>query len=133
MTASGFRRIALGMGGALESAHMGHPDFRANGRVFATLGYPDEKWGMVALTPDQQQAQVAEHEALSQVKGAWGAQGGTLVRLDAIDEETLGIAMTLAWRNAMSKPPGRSRKAARPSPAAASRKPAAPTRPRRRS
>jgi hypothetical protein len=35
-----FRRIALSMTDAIESAHMGHPDFRANGRIFATLS-PD--------------------------------------------------------------------------------------------
>ena len=55
MTASGFRRIALGMKDASEGAHMGHPDFRVGGRIFATLGYPDAKWGMVALTPEQQE------------------------------------------------------------------------------
>jgi hypothetical protein len=32
-----FRRIALSLPGAAESWHMGHPDFRLNGRIFATL------------------------------------------------------------------------------------------------
>ena len=54
MTPDGFRRVALGLEGASESAHHGHPDFRVGGRIFATLGYPDRKWGMVNLTPDQQ-------------------------------------------------------------------------------
>src|SRR5688572_29037591 len=38
MTAAAFRRIALGMSGAVEGAHMGHPDFRTGvgGRIFAT-------------------------------------------------------------------------------------------------
>ena len=44
-----FRRIALGMDGAVEGAHMGHPDFRANGKIFATL-HPDLQTGMVKLT-----------------------------------------------------------------------------------
>lgn len=114
MTITGFRRIALGMDGAVESAHMGHPDFRVNGRVFATLGYPERKWGCVMLTPDHQQAEVGEHEALTPAKGAWGAQGATLVRLDEVDEETLGVVMTLAWQNAINKPPARKKKAARP-------------------
>jgi len=103
VTAKGFRRIALGMKGALESAHMGHPDFRVAGRIFATLGYPDAKWGMVALTPEQQETAVREHEALTPVKGTWGEQGATLVRLAAVDEETLGAALTLAWQNAVAK------------------------------
>jgi hypothetical protein len=114
MTANHFRRIALGMEGAIESAHMGHPDFRVNGRIFATLGYPDGQSGMVSLTPEQQQILVREHEALSPVKGAWGAQGATHVRLAAIDDETLGEAMTLAWQNAVAKGPTKKRTPKRP-------------------
>jgi hypothetical protein len=111
MTANGFRRIALGMEGASESAHMGHPDFRVNGRIFATLGYPDPKWGMVALTREQQRSSVRDHEALTPAKGAWGEQGATLVRLASIDEETLGAALTMAWQNAVNK--GRAKRLAR--------------------
>jgi hypothetical protein len=109
MTARGFRRIALGMTGAIESAHMGHPDFRVNGRIFATLGYPDSKWGMVALTPTQQQTSINECDAMVPAKGAWGLKGATMVRLAGIDEETLGVALTLAWQNAMAKPSSRTR------------------------
>jgi hypothetical protein len=132
MTITDFRRMALGMDGAVESAHMGHPDFRANGRVFASLGYPDRKWACVMLSPDHQRARVAEHEALTPVKGAWGAQGATQVRLDAVDEETLGVVMTLAWQHAMAKPPARQKKTARPRAASARTKSPAPARPRRR-
>ncbi len=53
MTAKQFRRLALGFPEATENEHMGHPDFRVRGRIFATLG-PDEDWGMVKLTPEQQ-------------------------------------------------------------------------------
>src|SRR5206468_9304921 len=56
MTPEGFRRLALRMPEASESAHMGHPDFRVRGKIFATLSYPDESWGMVKLTPEQQEA-----------------------------------------------------------------------------
>jgi hypothetical protein len=38
MTADDFREIALSMQDAEERSHMGHPDFRANGRIFSTLG-----------------------------------------------------------------------------------------------
>ena len=54
MTVNRFRRIAIGLDGAVESAHHGHPDFRVGGRVFATLGYPDRHFGCVMLTPEQQ-------------------------------------------------------------------------------
>jgi|SRR5688572_9079968 hypothetical protein len=106
MSADDFRRIALGMEGAVESAHHGHPDFRVVGRIFATLGYPNREWGMVNLTPEQQRAQVRDHpRAFVPVKGTWGEQGSTNVRLDAIDDDTLGEAMTLAWQNARAKGP----------------------------
>lgn len=108
MTVAGFRRIALGLKGAVEHAHHGHPDFRVGGRIFATLGYPDTKHGMVALTPEQQRTWVDGHpEAFAVAKGAWGEQGSTTVRLDAVDEEALGETLTLAWRNAVAKGPTR--------------------------
>ena len=115
MTAGDFRRIALGLEDAIEGAHMGHPDFRTNGRIFATLR-ADERHGMVALTPGQQQEVLRDHPAaFAPESGAWGRQGCTAVRLDAVDEDTLGEAMTLAWRNAAArKPPrGKPRRAAR--------------------
>ena len=54
MTADEFRELALSLRGATESAHMNHPDFRAHGRIFATLGYPDATRGMVKLAPHDQ-------------------------------------------------------------------------------
>lgn len=116
MSADDFRRIALGMKDAIEHAHMGHPDFRVANRVFATL-HADNLWGMVKLTPDQQQDFVRENpDAFAPESGAWGRQGCTRVRLDAIDEDTLGLAVTLAWRNAVEsrtarrQSPGRAKK-----------------------
>jgi hypothetical protein len=47
MGPEGFRKLALSVPGAEEHEHMDHPDFRADGHIFATLGYPDEKWAMV--------------------------------------------------------------------------------------
>jgi YjbR len=99
MTANRFRAIALGMSGAVESAHMGHPDFRVAGKIFATL-HPDMKYGMVKLTPDDQERFVRDHPAhFAPENGAWGRQGSTRVTLASVDEETLGEAMTLACQN----------------------------------
>jgi YjbR len=112
MTENDFRRIALGMKDAMESSHMDHPDFRVHNRIFATL-HPDLKWGMVKLTPEQQERFVADAgDAFVPEKGAWGLQGCTAVRLAVVDEEMLGEAMTLAWRDAREKGPTRRRKAA---------------------
>ena len=115
MRESDFRRIALGMEGAVESAHMGHPDFRVNNRIFATLHH-DREFGMVALTPDQQEQFMRAHpDAFAPESGAWGRAGSTRVRLASVREETLGEAVTLAWQNIVSKgaptPPTRKRSA----------------------
>src|SRR5229473_8576057 len=110
MNADDFRRIALAMEGAIESAHMGHPDFRANGRIFATLHH-DRQTGMVKLTPDQQQTFLRDHpRAFAPEAGAWGRAGSTRVRLASVDEDTLGEAMTLAWQNAARKSRRRTRR-----------------------
>lgn len=88
---------------ATEGAHMKHPDFRVGGRIFATL-HLDMKAGMVKLTPEQQHEFVTSHPGVFEPeKGAWGLQGYTAVRLSAVDEETLGEALTLAWRNCSEK------------------------------
>ena len=103
MTHDDFRRIALGMKDAVEGAHMGHPDFRVGNRIFATL-HADNEWGMVNLTPEQQQRFMEEApKAFVPEKGAWGLQGCTAVRLDTVEEDLLGEAMTLAWRNRVEK------------------------------
>ena len=103
MHANDFRRIALGMKGAVERAHMGHPDFRVNDRIFATLHH-DQAFGMVKLTPDQQSEFIRDHpDAFAPESGAWGLAGCTKVRLASVPDETLGEAMTLAWRNIMNK------------------------------
>jgi hypothetical protein len=104
MTADDFRHLALSMQGAIESAHMGHPDFRANGRIFATL-HSNHQWGMVKLSPEEQQ----EFMRISPVtfvpsSGAWGRQGCTNVRLDAADVATLRGAMILAWEKTAAEP-----------------------------
>jgi hypothetical protein len=82
MTTGTFRKLALSLPGAEESAHMDHPDFRVGGRIFATMGYPRAGWAAVALTPADQAAFIAmDPEAFVPVKGKWGEQGATNIIL----------------------------------------------------
>ena len=100
MTPAGFRRLALALPETSEVGHMGHPDFRVGGKIFATLGYPDGGWGMVKLTPDQQEALVsAEPSVFAPVKGGWGRGGATNVRLQEAKAASLRVALAMAWRN----------------------------------
>jgi hypothetical protein len=104
MTAADFRRMALRMPEAEESAHMSHPDFRVGGKIFATLGYPDEDHGMVILPPEEQARLVRSHPTVfAPAKGAWGKRGTTTVRLEAVDKTTLNRAMEIAWRKRAPK------------------------------
>ena len=100
MTPAAFAKIALSLDGAVEGAHGGHADFRAGGKVFATLGYPDKDWGMAKLTPEQQQMLVAaEPEVFEPVNGTWGLRGNTKVKLSEADAKTLRSALGMAWQN----------------------------------
>lgn len=100
MTPSAFRKLALSLEGATEGAHGGHADFRAGGKVFASLGYPDASWGMVKLAAEQQQVVVAAEPAMFvPVKGTWGQRGATSVKLSAADSRTTLSVLTMAWQN----------------------------------
>jgi len=105
MTPNEFRRLALGFPGAVESAHMKHPDFRVGGRVFATLGYPDDNWGMVKLTPDQQFSFIERApDVFKPCSGAWGKQGYTNVLLESAKKNLVHAAIETAVEN-VAQPP----------------------------
>jgi hypothetical protein len=96
--AEDFRRIALSFPGAEEKAHMGHPDFRVGGKIFATLQAAPTDTGMVALHPEQQElAMEAEPEAFRPAAGAWGRGGSTLVNLSHVSDEWLERTLDWAW------------------------------------
>jgi hypothetical protein len=105
-TPDDFRRIALAFPGAEEGSHMGHADFRVGGKIFATLGAPDEAWGMAALMPEQQEDFMAlAPDSFKPAAGAWGRGGSTLVRLEAVSEDLLETALAAAWRKRAPKLP----------------------------
>jgi hypothetical protein len=104
VTSEHFRQMALSFPETSESAHMDHPDFRVRGKIFATLAWPGDDWAMVKLTPEQQETFVGREPAVFvPVKGAWGRQGSTNVRLKAASKSTLHRALAAAWRNKAPK------------------------------
>ena len=104
MNVHDFRRVALSLEGAEEGSHMGHPDFRVNGRIFATLAAAAQGYGNLLLTPEQQSAFVAElPEIFLPVPGGWGKNGATHVRLTAVSEDVLTGALRTAWKLRVEK------------------------------
>jgi hypothetical protein len=103
MTPKEFRKSALGFPETEEASHMGHPDFRVKGKIFATLG-PDEDWGMVKLTPEQQAPLVKDQPVVFQpASGAWGRRGCTIIQLKKADKGVVKGLLLLAWRNTAPK------------------------------
>ncbi len=99
MTANDFRRIALSFEGAEESSHMGSPDFRVGGKIFATLASQSQGYGNLKLTPEQQAAFIEElPDVFVPIAGGWGKMGMTHIRLANATEDVLTGALHTAWK-----------------------------------
>ncbi len=110
MTVAQFRKLALAVDGAVEGGHMDHPDFRIEGRIFATLGYPNAAHAMVKLSPEEQAVVVAaEPGVFSLASGAWGRGGSTVVNLAAAKNAPVAKALELAGDLARALGPTKSR------------------------
>jgi hypothetical protein len=111
MTPDGFRRIALALAGVEEREHMGHPDFRVGGKIFATLGYPNDRFGTVMVSPEDQSLLVRKYpKAFAPAAGAWGRSGSTSVQLRHAPARALRIAIEAAWeRRAPGSKPAQTR------------------------
>src|SRR5260370_826436 len=85
--ANDFRRLALSLDGAEEASHMGAPDFRVGGRIFATLAAQNQGYGNLMLTPQQQATFVEDLPGVFlPIAGGWGRMGATHIRLSAATE-----------------------------------------------
>jgi hypothetical protein len=104
MTVDEFRKMALEIPTAVEQSHMNHPDFRVAGKIFPSLGIPDESWGMVKLTPEQQRTFIKKSpKVFKPSSGAWGRQGYTNVYLPAATASIVRGAFEAAARNVASR------------------------------
>ena len=104
MTAAGFKTLALKMPEATEGSHFGVVDFRVVNKIFATLAYVKDGFGVLMLTPEQQEGMVADApEIFSPVPNAWGLQGATRVKLSAVKPDILKAALRSAWRRRAPK------------------------------
>ena len=107
MTPAAFRRIALSLDGAEEKEHMGHPDFRVGGKVFASIGYPDARYATIMLSPDDQALLIRDHpDAFAPAAGAWGRAGSTSVLLRVAPARAVRTALEAAWERKAKAPTG---------------------------
>lgn len=110
MTADEFRKLALALPTVVESAHMNHPDFRVNGRIFATLGAPDLNWAMVKLPPEEQGKFLEQAPTTFRpCSGAWGRAGSTNIYLANATKMRVRPALQSAWEHAVKQGPGRTK------------------------
>jgi hypothetical protein len=87
------------MDGAIERSHLNHPDFRAGGKVFATIDV-GQRHGMVKLTPEQQERFIREYPGVFHAPaGLAGRQGETMITLAAAAGDEVAEALMLAREN----------------------------------
>lgn len=99
-----FRRLALSLPDAEESSHMGSPDFRVGGRIFATLAAAKLGYGNIMITPEQQSAFVEDlPEIFIPVPGGWGRGGATHINLAAASEDVVLGALQTAHKLRVDK------------------------------
>ena len=116
-TVADFRRIALSLPDAEESSHMGSPDFRVGGRIFATLASQKQGYGNLMLTPELQTEFVADApEIFLAIPGGWGRTGSTHIILAAADENTLHGALQTAYKLRVQKNSTAPKSKSRPKP-----------------
>jgi hypothetical protein len=104
MTTDEFRKMALQIPAAVERSHMNHPDFRVARKIFASLDVPNESWGMVKLTLEQQRAFMEKApDVFKPCSGAWGRQGYTNVYLASAKPSAVRRALSAAAKNVSSR------------------------------
>jgi hypothetical protein len=104
MRVSDFRRLALSLPEAIEGSHFGNADFRVGGKIFATLSLAKQGYGVLLLTPEQQQGMVGdEPEIFSAIPNGWGRNGATRVALAKVSPDILKAALQTAWQRRAPK------------------------------
>jgi hypothetical protein len=102
--AEDFREMALSFDGAEEGSHLGAPDFRVGGRIFATLAMQHLGFGNLMLSPALQQSLINEApDVFLPIPGGWGRMGSTHIRLAAASPQQMLKGLELAWNLRVEK------------------------------
>ena len=103
VTLNAFRKLALSFHGVEEQPHFNLPSFRFKKKIFATL-WEKEKRAMLKLPlVDQSVFCSYDDSVFFPVPGGWGRQGATFVDLQKVKTGVLKEALTIAYKNLVSK------------------------------
>ena len=91
-----FKQQALSLPDADEQDHRGHPSFRVQEKIFATL-WPDENRAVVKLSLEDQ-ADLVSANAKAFSLNAWSKQGWTNVNLNQVTGRECRELLERAWR-----------------------------------
>jgi hypothetical protein len=80
LTPAQFKKLALAIPHAEEGQHVGHPDFRIYGKIFATL-QPAKGVAMVKISVEQQAVLVERDPETFLLFGGWSKNGATGIAL----------------------------------------------------
>lgn len=109
VSAEDFERIALALPGARAEPHFDRIAFKAR-ITFATLT-PDKRTANLKFTPEHQAFKVMlAPQVFQPVPGGWGAQGWTMMTLEAAGAEDLASALEEAYALARNKPASKPKK-----------------------
>lgn len=96
ITDAQMRAIALELPDTQERSHFGHPDFRVNNRIFATL-WPDQRRSVLKLTKEAQAAAVLDSPGTFSIPPGGERGGWTNVNLDTVEEDHFRDLIRKAW------------------------------------
>lgn len=107
--------IALRLEGTEESAHMGSPDFRVGGRIFAALASQTQGYGNPMLTPRAAgSVRGGAARGFRSHRGWMGKDGNDSYSAAAAEEDVLAGALRVAWKLRLEKDARSGKKTRRP-------------------
>jgi hypothetical protein len=99
-TADDLIRIALSLQGTTQAPHFDRTAFKVT-RNYVTLA-ADGATANFKFSPDEQALKcLLLPDAFTPVPNAWGQQGWTTAKLDALTLDDLAAALEMAWRHAV--------------------------------
>jgi hypothetical protein len=96
------RKLAAAFPESTESAHLGTPDFRVRGKIFATASAQHGR-AVVKLPIHIQEALLQSDPTAFSLPAGWGRHGWTYVDTDKIGGDRLKDLLDISWRQVAPK------------------------------